>query len=119
MNINAGDKAQVVTKEKVFMKTNPFEEFNSMQNVVRKVVIQDELSPIENAISSVDISEAGDGSVMAYLTTDDQVTFDTVASSGFDEVTLEEIEKANGTMYIQGNGKIYAPENSLELGYYM
>ena len=57
-----------------------------------KIVIQNELNPIEEAVESWDVSEAGDGSVMAYaVLNDDGSTY---------------------TIYLQGNGKIIANENS-------
>ena len=57
-----------------------------------KIVIQNELHPIEGAVEFWDVSEAGDGSVMAYaVLNDDGSTY---------------------TIYLQGNGKIIANENS-------
>ena len=57
-----------------------------------KIVIQSELSPIEGAVEFWDVSEAGDGSVMAYaVLNEDGETY---------------------TIYIQGPGKIIANEDS-------
>ena len=62
-----------------------------------KIVIQNELNPIENAVESWDVSEANDGSVMAYaVLNDDGSTY---------------------TIYLQGNGKIIANKNSSYLFY--
>ena len=60
-----------------------------------KIVIQNELHPIEGAVEFWDVSEAGDGSVMAYaVLNDDGSTY---------------------TIYLQGNGKIIANEDSTGL----
>jgi len=101
-------------EKQVFMKSNPFEGFNNLQMGVKKIVLQDRLSPIENAVGSVDMSAAGDGSVMAYATVDDQLAFLSAANKiqNNETPTLEEIEAANGTIYIQGDGKIMAPKDS-------
>ena len=57
-----------------------------------KIIIQNELNPIEGAIQSWDVSEANDGSVMAYaVLNDDGKTY---------------------TIYLQGPGKIIANEDS-------
>ena len=57
-----------------------------------KIVIQNALNPIEEAVEFWDVSEAGDRSVMAYaVLNDDGSTY---------------------TIYLQGNGKIIANENS-------
>ena len=57
-----------------------------------KIVIQNELSPIEGAVEFWDISEAGDGSVMAYaVLNEDGNTY---------------------TIYLQGPGKIIANKDS-------
>ena len=62
-----------------------------------KIIIQNELNPIEGAIQSWDVSEANDGSVMAYaVLNDDGSTY---------------------TIYLQGNGKIIANKNSSYLFY--
>lgn len=60
-----------------------------------KVIIQNKLSPIEGAVEFWDVSEATDGSVMAYaVLNEDQSTY---------------------TIYLQGSRKIIAPENSAYL----
>ena len=57
-----------------------------------KIIIQNALNPIEEAVESWDVSEAGDRSVMAYaVLNDDGQTY---------------------TIYLQGNGKIIANEDS-------
>ena len=57
-----------------------------------KIIIQNELNPIEGAIEFWDVSEAGNGSVMAYaVLNDDGETY---------------------TIYLQGPGKIIANEDS-------
>ena len=62
-----------------------------------KIVIQNKLHPIEEAVESWDVSEVGDGSVMAYA-------------------VLNEDQSAY-TIYLQGNGKIIANKNSSYLFY--
>ena len=62
-----------------------------------KIVIQNELNPIEEAVEFWDVSEANDGSVMAYaVLNEDGQTY---------------------TIYLQGPGKILANENSTDLFY--
>ena len=62
-----------------------------------KIVIQNELNPIENAVESWDVSEANDRSVMAYaVLNDDGSTY---------------------TIYLQGPEKIIANEDSSYLFY--
>ena len=57
-----------------------------------KIIIQNELNPITEAVEFWDVSEANDGSVMAYaLLNEDATTY---------------------TIYLQGPGKIIANENS-------
>ena len=60
-----------------------------------KIVIQNALNPIEEAVESWDVSEAGDGSVMAYAVLNE---------NGY-----------SYTIYLQGPGKIIANENSSSL----
>ena len=68
---------------------------NKYKQNITKIVIQNELKPIENAVEFWDISEAGDGSVMAYaVLNDDGSTY---------------------TIYLQGPGKILANKNSAYL----
>ena len=57
-----------------------------------KIVIQNELHPIEGAVESWDVSETGDGSVMAYAVLNE---------NGY-----------SYTVYLQGPGKIIANEDS-------
>ena len=62
-----------------------------------KIVIQNELNPIEEAVEFWDVSEANDGSVMAYaVLNEDGNTY---------------------TIYIQGDGKVIANEDSSYLFY--
>lgn len=71
------------------------ENFYAYSDSIDKIIIQNQLNPISEATDNWDISASNDGSVMAYLTEN---------SSG-DTYTL----------YIQGNNKIYFPENSADL----
>ena len=65
------------------------------RSTVTKIVIQNKLHPIKEAVESWDVSEANDGSVMAYaVLNDDGSTY---------------------TIYLQGSGKIIANENSSDL----
>ena len=64
---------------------------------ITKIVLQNELKPIENAVEFWDVSEASDGSVMAYaVLNENQSTY---------------------TIYLQGEGKIIANEDSSNLFY--
>jgi len=115
VNVNGGDNVLEVKQN--YMKVNPMETFGGMHSYVKRLVIQNKLSPIDNAIANADMSQAGDGSVMAYVTVDDLATMgiimDKLQNSQFP--TFDELNKVNATMYIQADGKIMAPENSMGL----
>lgn len=68
-------------------------EFWNYRSSITKIVFQDELQNIEGATESWDVSQEGDGTVIAYLIGDD-TTY---------------------TVYIQGDGPINAPINSAYL----
>ena len=68
---------------------------NNYRSSVTKIIIQNELKTIENNEQSWDVSEANDGSVMAYA-------------------VLNE-DKSTYTIYIQGPGKVIANKNSASL----
>ena len=71
------------------------ENFYAYSDSIDKIIIQNQLNPISEATDNWDISASSDGSVMAYLT--ENPSGDTY------------------TLYIQGNNKIYFPENSADL----
>ena len=90
------------------LKETPFDEENwipyqgefwtdKYRETATKIVIQNELKPIENAEESWDVSVASDKSVMAYA-------------------VLNE-DKNTYTIYLQGEGKIIANEDSSHLFY--
>ena len=90
------------------LKETPFDEENwipyqgefwtdKYRETATKIVIQNELKPIENAEESWDVSVASDKSVMAYAVLNE------------DENTY--------TIYLQGEGKIIANEDSSHLFY--
>ena len=97
-----------VSEVKPVIKVVPFDEENwiSYQGEfwndtyklnTTKIVIQNKLSPIEEAVEFWDVSEAGDGNVMAYaVLNDDGSTY---------------------TIYLQGPGKILANKDSSYLFY--
>lgn len=72
-------------------------EFWNYRNSITKIIFQNEISNIENAIYSWDISQEQNKGVMAYLVLNKDTTTHTV--------------------YIQSNGNINAPENSNSLFY--
>ena len=71
------------------------ENFYAHSATIQKIVIQNQLNPIESAEYSFDVSNDNDKSVMAYLT--------------------ENTDGATHTLYLQGNTKIYLPEDASDL----
>ena len=68
------------------------ENFYAYSDSIDKMIIQNQLNPIQGATMQWDVSATNDESVMAYL-----------------------VENASGgtyTLYLQGNDRIYFPENS-------
>lgn len=70
-------------------------EFWNYRSSITKIVFQDELQNIEGATESWDVSQEGNGTVMAYLT--------------------DNADGTTHTVYIQGDGPINAPTNSAYL----
>ena len=68
------------------------ENFYAYSDSIDKIIIQNQLNPISEATDNWDISASSDESVMAYL--------------------VENVSGGTYTLYLQGNDRIYFPENS-------
>ena len=89
-------KVEPVIQAVPYDEENKGEFWNSKyKGNITKIMIQNELNPIEGAMEFWDVSEAKDGSVMAYAVLNEDTT--------------------TYTIYLQGPGKIIANENSSNL----
>lgn len=89
------DRVEPVSKQSLF-NTEPFgsSEFQDIYKPkVTKIIYQNRINPISNALFTVDVSFNQDGSCMAYLVENQE-------------------ETGTYTIYIQGNDEIYLPEAS-------
>ena len=89
------DRVEPVSKQSLF-NTEPFgsSEFQDIYKPkVTKIIYQNRINPISNALFTVDASLNQDGSCMAYLVENQE-------------------ETGTYTIYIQGNDEIYLPEAS-------
>ena len=94
IQVDTYDRVEPVSKQSLF-NTEPFDssEFQDIKSLVTRIVYQNRINPISNALFTVDASFNQDGSCMAYL--------------------VENQEKTGTyTIYIQGNDEIYLPEAS-------
>ncbi len=88
------DRVEPVSKQSLF-NTEPFgsSEFQDVKSLVTRIVYQNRINPISNALFTVDASFNQDGSCMTYLVENQE-------------------ETGTYTIYIQGNDEIYLPESS-------
>ena len=86
------DKEGSVLKPTYQYDTSDFRESDYVWNIA-SIIFDDRINPPDNYIESWDVSEAHNGNVMAYIKTNSQ-------------------DNTKYDLYIQGNGYLYAPENS-------
>lgn len=94
IQVDTYDRVEPVSKQSLF-NTEPFDssEFQDIKSLVTRIVYQNRINPISNALFTVDASFNQDGSCMAYLVENQE-------------------ETGTYTIYIQGNDEIYLPEAS-------
>ncbi|HIT22203.1 MAG TPA: BspA family leucine-rich repeat surface protein [Candidatus Scybalousia intestinigallinarum] len=94
IQVDTYDRVEPVSKQSLF-NTEPFgsSEFQDVKSLVTRIVYQNRINPISNALFTVDASFNQDGSCMTYLVENQE-------------------ETGTYTIYIQGNDEIYLPESS-------
>ena len=94
IQVDTYDRVEPVSKQSLF-NTEPFgsSEFQDIKSLVTRIVYQNRINPISNALITVDASFNQDGSCMTYLVENQE-------------------ETGTYTIYIQGNDEMYLPESS-------
>ena len=94
IQVDSYDRVEAVSKQSLFntvpFGTSDFQKFYKL--LVTKVVYQDRIEPLSDALYTLDASLSQDGSCMAYLVENQE-------------------EAGTYTIYIQGNDEIFLPES--------